>query len=58
MFATVGEAAHAKERGEGHRVEHELIESGSHGSGREGEWSVGPDVCCKRGVFKTTWPSG
>ena len=52
MFATVGETAHSKERSEGHRVQHELIESRSHESGREGESNVGSDVCCKRGGFQ------
>lgn len=52
MFATVGETAYAKERSERHRVEHELIESRSHESGRKGEWNMGPDVCCKLEGFQ------
>ena len=52
VFATVGETAHSKERSEGHRVEHQLIESGRHESVREDERGLGPDVCCKREGFR------
>ena len=52
MFATVGETAHSKECSEGHRVEHQLVESRSHESERRNESSLGCDVCRKREGFQ------